>query len=512
MESSSDSNKRIFKNAMMLYFRMFILMGVSLYTVRLLLKELGVVDYGIYNVVGGIIIFFTFLNTAVAQSTQRYLSFYLGKDDAQKLRDVFSMSVNIFLLMLAVVFIIAETVGLWFLNTRLNFPEGRVLEINITYQVTIVTFFFQFLQIPYRAAIIAHERMEFYAYLSFVEIFLKLGSVLVLFLFAEYKLVIYAAALLVSTVTILACYIIFCRRFEECRCRKMWDKNLFKELTGFYGWNMLEGVGLVSANQGYNMLFNIFCGVVVNAALAVCNQVHVAVTSFLTNFLVAFNPQIVKSYAAGAMEQFFTLVFRCSKFAFGLMAAICIPTMFYCGPYLELWLDEVPDCTVMFVRIMLVFVVVDALSGSLWISAQAAGRLKVYSILMSSLLLLNIPIAYLLLKMDVAPYWVLSLKVIQNVASHVTRIFYLKKRVAFPALDYCKKVMLPAVIVLMVSVPVVYLESLMADGMAMTVVATLLGVVTVALVCYVIILDSRERAFVNGKISGFLRIKRHMAQ
>ncbi len=504
MSDNIENSKRIAKNTLFLYFRMFLLMAVSLYTVRLLLIELGVEDYGIYNVVGGIVILFSFLNNAVTQSTQRYLAFYLGKNDSETLRKVFSMSINIFLLILLVVFILSETVGLWFLNYVLVFPADRMIEINLTYQITIFSFVFQFMQIPYRASIIAHERMSFYAYLSIFEVFLKLGSVLVLALFTKYRIFVYAVALLVCTLAILLFYIRYCNRhFSETIYHRIWYKNLFRELTTFYGWNMLEGIGQVSATQGFNMLFNIFCGVVVNAALAVCNQVHVAVCAFMTNFLVAFNPQIVKSYASGDRDYFLTLVFKCSKFAYGLMVIICLPVIFYCSQYLDLWLEEVPDYTIQFIQIIMLFLLVDALSGPLWTSAQAIGKLKVYSILMSFLLLLNIPVAYMLLKLDVSPVWVISVRVFQNLLSHTTRILYLKNKISFPVMDYLRKVMLPAILTFIISIPVIYFISLMSTSLLLTFVATILSVLTLILICYIVLLDSSERRFINDKIVHF---------
>lgn len=500
MSDYSENNKRIAKNTLFLYFRMFLLMAVSLYTVRLLLIELGVEDYGIYNVVGGIVILFTFLNNAVTQSTQRYLAFYLGKKDDETLSKVFSMSINIFLLMLLVVFILSETAGLWFLNYCLVFPEERMLEVNLTYQVTIISFMFQFMQIPHRAAIIAHERMSFYAYLSIFEVFLKLGSVLVLVFFTKYRILVYSIALMLCTLFILSFYSVYCRKhFNECIYHKIWNQSLFKELTKFYGWNMLEGVGQVAATQGFNMLFNIFCSIIVNAALAICNQVVVAVSSFLTNFLVAFNPQIVKSYASGDREYFLTLVFKCSKFAFGLMTVICVPAIFYCNQYLDFWLDEVPDYTVRFVQIMMAFLLIDALSGPLWTSAQAIGRLKVYSTLMSVLLLLNIPIAYLLLKLDISPVWVIAVRLFQNAASHTARILYLRKMIAFPVMSYLYKVMLPALLTLLVSIPVIYGLSLFSTSLNMVFVLSAVSVVCLSVICYFVLLDKSERKFVVEK-------------
>lgn len=502
MDAKNDANKRIAKNTLILYFRMFLLMGVSLYTVRLLLIELGVEDYGIYNVVGGIIILFSFLNNAVTQSTQRYIAFYLGRKDQKSLNEVFSMSINIFLIMMLVVVIFGETLGLWFLNTQLVFPQEKMQEVNITYQVTILCFVAQFMQIPFRADIIAHEKMEFYAYLSILEVFLKLGSVLVLFFFDDNKLIVYAAALFVSTFTILNCYNFYCRKyFEESKYMKIWSNKWLKELTGFYGWNILEGVGQVSATQGFNMLFNVFCSLTVNAALAICNQVLTAVNSFLTNFLVAFNPQIVKNYAAGERVKFLDLVFRCSKLSFGLMFIICVPVILYCEQYLNIWLDTVPEYTKEFVQIFMVFLLIDALSGSFWTSAQAVGKLKTYSTLMSLILFFNIPIAYIMLYYGVSPVTVLSIRIIQNAVTHTARLFYLKKVISFPVVEYYQFVLKPVFILSIVSIPIVYIiRSIGMQGFYMTIGFTILTVIVLCIMCYLLLLDSKERNYINQKL------------
>ena len=229
----------------------------------------------------------------------------------------------------------------------------------------------------------------------------------------------------------------------------------------------------------------------------------------MTNFLVAFNPQIVKSYASGDREYFLRLVFKCSKFAFGLMTVICIPAIFYCNHYLDFWLDEVPDYTVRFVQIMMAFLLIDALSGPLWTSAQAIGRLKVYSTLMSVLLLLNIPIAYLLLKLDISPVWVIAVRLFQNIATHATRILYLRKMIAFPVMDYLLKVMLPALLTLVVSIPVVYGIPLYSTSLNMTFLLTIMSVVCLLAICYFILLDKSERHFVVDKTAKVFHKFRH---
>lgn len=258
----SESNKRIAKNTLFLYMRMLLIMAVSLFTFRILLKELGEDDYGIYNVVAGVVVLFSFLNSAMTQSTQRFLSYYMGKGDHDMLRRVFSMSVNVHMVIAVIALILAETVGLWFLNTYMKFPEGSMAVVNSVYQCSLCVFIIKIMMVPYQAAIISHEKMAFYAYLSIAEVMMNLAVVLVLSLFATGRLYVYALLLVgVSGITWLL-YKGYCSKsFSACRYRFEPDKALFKELSGFSGWNMLGGIGNAGASQGINIILNIFCGV-----------------------------------------------------------------------------------------------------------------------------------------------------------------------------------------------------------------------------------------------------------
>ena len=435
-------NKRIAKNTIFLYIRQFVIMGVTLFTFRMVVELLGINDFGTYNVIGGIVILFSFISGALTQSTQRYLSFQIGKNDATALQQVFSMSLNIYGLACIVILILAETIGLWFVNKYLEFPTGDIFAANVVYQCTIISLLFQILQLPYQAAIISFEKMNFFAYLSILEAILKLVVVIILFSITTNRLIWYAASL--SGVSILICitYKSYCtQRFTSCKYSQFWNKQTFKELISFGGWNLLGSASNVATQQGINILFNIFIGVSVNAAMGVANQVCNAVNTFVTNFQTAFNPQIIKLYAMNEQEAFFNLIFRASRISFMLLFIIGLPIIICCKPILSLWLTEIPPNSIQFIQLMMVFGLIDALSGPLWVSAQASGRIKWYMIL-------------ILLRYGVSPIYVILIRVVLNFIIANVRIFYLKHLINLPVGKYYQRVMIPIIIVCLISFPI----------------------------------------------------------
>ena len=461
MDHSTD-NKRIAKNTLMLYIRMLLIIGVTFFTFRILLQELGDAGYGTYNAVAGVIVLFSFLSSAMTTSTQRFFSYYLGRKEHEKLSDVYSMSINVHALICLVLLILAETIGLWFLNKYMRFPSQLYGEVNLLYQFTILSFLLQIMMVPYKAMIISHERMSFYAYFSIVESLLKLGAVLFLKLFHNNRLVIYGGALFVVTLLLGGIYHAYCKRsFNACQYRWSPDKVLFKEMTSFSGWNMLGGIGNVGASQGINMLFNIFCGVLVNAAMGISNQISAGISGFVGNFQTAFNPQLIKSYAAGDYGYFNSLIFRCSRLSFLLIFIIGFPIIVCTPLVLRIWLGTYPEIAVPFTQLTLIFCMIDALSGPLWTAAQASGRIKTYMIIISLMIFSNVPAALLLLWLGLSPVSVLIYKVAMNLTIHIVRTIYLKYHISFPAMDYYKKVMVRVGLFILMAapVPVIYYHS-----------------------------------------------------
>lgn len=422
---------------------MLILMLVSLYTSRVVLAALGVEDYGIYNVVGGIVVLFTFINNAMITSTQRYLNYELGRNDLRQAKKVFSISLNIHLLIAFIVLLLAETVGLWVLNTTIQYPESRELAVQVTYQLSILTTCVKIIRAPYNAAIIAHEKMSFYAYLSIFEAILQLGIVFMLMTYRADRLILYSALLCVVAIIVNLCYYAYCRKkFKICQYALYKDKTLYRQLLSFSGWSLLGGVANVGASQGLNMLLNVFFGVTVNAAMGIATQVNSAVTSFVHSFQTAFNPQIVKSYAAGDHSYFINLILSTSKYSYLLLFILALP-IYICAPeVLSVWLTEVPDFAVSFCRLMLIFALLDALQGPLWYSVQATGKIKTYQILMSFMILSNLPIAYVCLKLGYSPNSVLVVRCIINLATMFVRMWYLNRLYKFPVMEFVNGVIL----------------------------------------------------------------------
>ncbi|MDE5627232.1 MAG: lipopolysaccharide biosynthesis protein [Candidatus Amulumruptor sp.] len=508
MQNASIDNKRIARNTLMLYIRMFMIMGVSLVTFRLLLQTLGETDYGIYNVVGGVVVLFAFLNNAMSQSSQRFFAYYIGNNDKLMLSRMFSASVAIHLIIAAIAFVLAETVGLWFLNSYMNFPPDSMPAVNIVYQSCIAVFIIQILIIPYHASIISYERMSFYAYLSIIEVVLKLSAVLILFLFNTRRLVIYSYAIVGVTLIIALFYRFYCRRrFDVCRTAVSFDKEIIMQLAGFSGWNMLGGIGNIGASQGVNIIFNIFHGVALNAAMGVANQVSGAVSSFVSNFQTAFNPQIVKSYANNEIRDFQSLIFRASRVSFGLIFVIGLPVILLAKSILSVWLTEVPQYAVEFTQLIVIFCMIDAISGPLWTAAQASGRIKSYMIIISLMIFSNVPAAFVILYLGYSPVWVFVYKVAMNLLIHFVRIGYLLYSIDFPGWRYLMRVMIPILctVAAVLPIPLFLMWRGVAEdipgAIAVASVAVVEGIVTFLF----ILLTRHERDIVFKKFSRYLR-------
>lgn len=497
MTDTSANNKRIAKNTLLLYIRMFLMMGITLYTSRVVLQMLGVDDFGIYNVVGGIIVLFSFINNAMVASTQRFLNFELGRGNVEEAQKVFAASLNIYLVIVMIFMLLAETVGLWFLNRYINIPPERTVAANWVYQASLVAAALNFVRMPYNAAIIAYERMSFYAYTSIIEAALKLGIVFLLYSFAD-KLIAYAWFVSVVALLILLMYVFFCRRvFFICRHHTFaYDKRRYTALVSFSGWSLFGSVANMGASQGVNILLNIFFGVFVNAAMGIANQVSGAIGLFVGNFQTAFNPQIVKSYASGEMERFINLILKASKYSYYLLFLIALPCFICCNEILQLWLGEVPLHAVSFCRLLIIFSLIDAIQGPLWMSAQATGKIKHYQLLMSCLILLNLPVTYVVLKLFPIAELGLIIRVSINIITAVVRVVYLKLLFPFPVIRYVKETVGTCIVVSVMSVLSPWLIYQNTDGLSQLCLTISASLVCTLVFIYIIGLSCSERQIV----------------
>ena len=433
-----SANKTIAKNTLFLYFRMLLVMGVSLYTSRIVLRELGVSDYGVYSLVGGFVALFGFLNSAMSTATQRYLTFDLGTGDTERLQKTFSVTLTIHLGIAGLVFLLAETIGLWYVNYVMVFPPERTYAVNVVYQFSIGAALLSIIQVPYNALIIAREQMKIYAYVSIVEVLLKLGIVFLLVFMGSDKLITYAILVFVVALVISLFYQWYCRKnYKESHYRWQWDKTYYKELVSYSGWNLFGQSANLLSTQGTGVLFNLFYGVTINAAISIANQVNTAVYGFVSNFQLAFNPQITKTYAKTQLAEHKKLLFTSSKLSLIIMSVLAGPILLFTGRILEIWLgSNLPDYVIQFVQIVLLYSLVDALSGPFWTSAYAIGHVKKYNLGISCINFLTLPIIYFLLKLGVEPYLAFLTKLGISITIQIFRYYHVNTYLKFKVSEF----------------------------------------------------------------------------
>lgn len=355
MAESNHDSRRVAKNTLALFFRMAFLMIIALYTSRVILKALGVTDFGVYNVVGGFVSMFAIISSSISSSISRYLTFALGKGDNENLAHIFSTSVTMLYLMCALLLVLLESFGIWFVNFKLNIPEERMVAANWVFQFSVVTFLIDLMAMPYNAIVISHERMTAYAYISIFEGLGKLAVAFLVMISPIDRLVFYAALMATVAVSVRVTYTIYCRyHFSESHYHFVWDKKLIKEMFGFSGWTFFGVTSSVLADQGVNMILNMFFGPAVNAARGLAGQVNSAVGSFQGSFMGALNPQLTKSYAAGEQDAWISLVDRGARFSFYLYYIVALPILITAPFLLKLWLGTVPEHTINFVRLVII--------------------------------------------------------------------------------------------------------------------------------------------------------------
>ena len=502
---SNTNNKRVAKNTLFLYFRMILIMLVTLYTSRVILAQLGISDYGVYNVVGGVVTMFAFLNNCMTTSTQRFMTFELGRGDIKRLKDVFAASLNIHASIAVVIVLLAETVGLWLINNKLVIPEGRMIAANYVYQFAILSFCINIIQVPYNAVLIAHEKMNVYAYISIIEVCLKLGIVYLLVVCPFDKLIMYAILLFCVQLIVRCIYQVYCRRhYEESRFRLFWDKDLYRQMTGFAGWNLFGSIAWLLRDQGVNIILNLFFGPVINAARGVAMQVSSAVMGFISNFQVALNPQITKNYANGNLQEMEKLTYLGIKFSFIILFLLAFPLALNIDYVLHLWLEEVPEYTGIFVTLILI----DALSGNLFgiplmTSLSATGKIRNYQVIVSMVILFIVPVGYVALKTGYDAASVFYISIIFTLLSGFVRFLFCRSQLGYSMRRMTSKVLIPLFFMVAAALPVPIILKLKvwpAEDIVSFVLTVVTAVAVSVLSAWTLAMQNHERSVIVSMI------------
>lgn len=443
MREPVDSN-RIAKNTIFLYIRMFIILIAGLYTSRIVLQRLGVEDFGLYSVVGGVIVVLTFLNNTIAGTTQRFLNFEIGTKNSEKLVTVFGNSVIIHIGIAFIVFLLSQTIGLWFLNKIINIPHEKIVAANCVYQFSILSITWNIVTTPFHAAIISHEKMSIYAYVSMLEAALKLGSATVLFFFESNLLILYALLMFISSSIPGIIYILYAKHsFFECRNFSLKiDKVFFKKMLSFSGWTIFGNLSYLLHTQGIAFAINIFFSVAVNAAQGIANQVNTCVNLFIDNFMQALKPQIVKTYANNDFESMYKLMFRGCKISIFLASLLIIPLIIECPFILKIWLEDVPTYTSDFTRLVLIISLVNSISSIFATAQGATGNIRAYQITLTLIGALHLPFSILFFMCGFTPYYAMYVYLVISLILQVFRISFLTYSIKFPALFFSKTVLL----------------------------------------------------------------------
>lgn len=498
---SKTDNRTIARNTVFLYVRMLLIMAVSLYTSRVILEVLGVGDYGIYNLIAGFVTFLAFISNALVASMQRYFNVALGQNDNLLYKQYFSTSINILLLFSIIILVTGETIGLWFVKTQLNIPADRIVAANWVFQISLLTFVANTLRTPYHASIIAHEKMSFYAYISVIEVLLRLGVVFVLKWIPFDSLVTYAFLYLGLILAVNSIYVIYCNRsFRECRYSCSFDKRILAELLSFSGWTLFGQSAVIAKNQGEAILINRFFSVVANAALGIAMQVTSAIEMFVSNFQTAFNPQLTQTYARGDILSHKILLCRSSKFSFFLLLLLFLPVSFNIDYILKLWLIEVPVDTDYFVIFILISYLFNSLSAPLLTSILATGKIRNYHISLACIFLSGILVIYVVLKVGAPSYSVSVVAVFIQIFLLCARFFFANRQVGLGFGLFLKNVIVPVVKVSSISWIIPFLLGNMEDTIICFIFYVVIDFLYILIIIFLLGLTSTERVYIKDYI------------
>lgn len=468
------NNKRVAKNTIFLYIRMIVAMLITLYTTKALLKVLGIDDYGVYNVVCGFVTMFSFLNTSLANGVQRFYNYEMGQNGESGVRKIFSHAVIIQLLMAVLIVIVLETFGVWYLNNIMIIPEGRFFAALCIFQFSIIQLILLMLTVPYSAAVMAYEKMDFYAFVSILDSILKLIIVLLLPFASFDKLIYYGALMTLISVVSLILYWLYCKGYlKEIKFSKGFDKTLFKSMLSFSGWNIFGSVAHMLQGQGVNLIFNAFWGTIVNAANGIAHQIVSAVTSLTSGFVTAVRPQMIKSYASGNIGYLQSMYYSVSKLTFFLVMLLAVPLIGEMSPVLNLWLGEgtYPNIAVVLCQLSIFNSLCNSYATPSSIIIHATGRMKKFQLVVSSVIILIIPIAYIAARLGCEPHIILILSILITILAHISRLLIIRKQVNFSIKEYIIKVFLPTWTVFFILISMsCLLQSFTSDSIAFVII------------------------------------------
>ena len=502
MPTTAENNKRIAKNTLILYGRMLFMLFLSLFTARIVFNALGVIDYGIYNVVGGFVAMFSLVSSSLSAAISRFITVELGRGDPKRLNEVFSASVTIQMVLSVIIIILIETVGVWFLNTHMNIPAERMNAANWVLQLSIISFVVGLISVPYNACIIAHEKMSAFAYMTILD---AVNRLLIVFLISHNpfdRLVFYALMVVIIGVVMRLIYGIYCKRhFEECNYHFRWDTQLLKDMFGFAGWNFIGCASGLFRGQGCNVLLNLFFGPVINAARGISDRISGVIGGFAGNFMMALNPQITKNYASGNHEYMMTLIFQGARFSFYLLFFLSLPVLLNTHYIIMLWLKSVPEHTVAFAQLAMTYTMIEALSNPLITVSNATGKIRNYQCVVGGTQLLILPISYVILRMGGIPEVTLIVTVCMSHVCLVLRLLMLRSMIHISARKYLHKVYLNVMgVALLSSVLPLIVKQYCEENFVSFVGLSLLSVVCAGATIYFVGCNKQERAFAMRQV------------
>lgn len=503
MDNKKHNPTRIAKNTILLYGRTLFTLIISLYTSRLILETLGVDDYGIYNVVGGLVSMFSILSSSLSGAISRYITFGIGEDNLQRLKDIFSISVGIQIIMAIIIFIIMEIGGVFLLNDKLNIPVDRLYAANWVFQFSILTFIVGLVSVPYNACIVAHERMSVFAIVTIVEAIIRLGFVIIVYFTTWDKLILYSLLLFVLSLLVRIAYGVYCKKeFKECTCKFHYSKNLFIEIFKFAGWGFLGNTAYVLNTQGVNMAINIFFSVALNAARGIVSQVENAVMQFINNFTTAISPQITKSYAAGDIGYTEKLVYQGAKFSFFLLLFFLMPIEFETETVLALWLKEIPSDSALFLRLSLVCSAITLLGNTSLTVIMATGKIKNYQIIVSLVGCIVFPATWIAYKLGCPAYITYIIYGIIYFFLNFIRLYYMKKLIGFNPINFITKVLVPVTYVsILVVFPLFFVWILSSPGIYRLISLVCCNIIVTPFVIYYVGMQPTERNLIKNKFA-----------